>query len=352
MNNPLVSIVIPFYNAENTISKTLASVVRQSFECFEIIVVDDGSEHKAIESVAKWEKANGSYLLKKKIEVFCYRFKNSGPSLARNRGIERSRGKYITFLDADDQWSVDKIQAQFLFLEQNPNVGLVYSFTHCVDGQNNFFRPGSLRSPGIKASLELLMQNYLDNGSSPMVRRSVLAEVGNFPPQLRLAEDWDLWLRISECYPIAAIPMPQVNYQVSRYSSSANTQRLERDSRRTIERALERQKLNSSTSQQKDFIKVARARSLANLYEFLYFQTFSGAIRRRNVPWAFLYLWQALKYDSTLRKNWKIVGRAIAKVTCLSLLPNRIAQKVLNVLGNANTVHSELLSYIDTTLGV
>ncbi|MEM6501167.1 MAG: glycosyltransferase family A protein [Cyanobacteria bacterium P01_C01_bin.89] len=348
MSDPSISIVVPFYNADDTISATLESVVRQSFSNFEVIVIDDGSQNEAVEIISKWRKENESYLQEKSIELFCYRFNNAGPSVARNRGIERSRGKYIAFLDADDHWSIDKLQAQFLFLEQNPTVGLVYSFTHCVDAQNNFFRPGSLRSPGVGASLELLMQNYLDNGSSPMVRRSVLAEIGNFPTQLRLAEDWDLWLRIAECYPIAAIPVPQVNYQVSRYSSSANTQHLGRDSRKTIERALRRRKVSSQMENQRNFIRVARARSLANLYEFLYFQTFSGAIRRRNIPRAFLYLFQALKYDSALRKDWKMVGRAIAKVICLSLLPNRVAQKVLNILGKANTVHSEMLSYIDT----
>ena len=340
---PSVSVVIPAYNARMTLGVTLDSVANQSLRNFEIILVDDGSQDDTEKIISDWKKKNSTLLENHKIQVTCYRFENGGQATARNRGIERSQGKYIAFLDADDQWSIDKLKAQQLFLDQNPEIGLVYSWTHCIDNQHNFVRPGSQRSPGLLPGLELLMQNYLDNGSSPMVRRWILDKVGNFAADLPPTEDWDLWLRIAECYPIAAIPMPQVNYRVSRYSSSANTRRLEQSARRTLERALDRQK-NSQN------LTALRSRSLANLYEYLYFQTFSGAIQRRNIPRAMVYLGQALRHDTNLRRHWRTVGRAIAKVICLSILPNRIAQKLLNRLGNANTVHGDLLGYINTNL--
>jgi len=340
---PSVSVVIPAYNAKATLGKTLDSVANQSLNDFEIVLVDDGSQDDTETFLLDWQKEHSNILNDRKIRVNYYRFENAGQGTARNRGIERSQGKYIAFLDADDQWSIDKLRAQKLFLDQHSEIALVYSWTHCVDEQQNFVRPGSQRSPGLLPGLELLMQNYLDNGSSPMVRRWVLEKVGHFAADLPPTEDWDLWLRIAERYPIAAIPMPQVNYRVSRYSSSANTRRLEQSARRTLERALDRQ--NNSQN-----LAALRSRSLANLYEYLYFQTFSGAIQRRNIPRAMVYLGQALRHDAKLRNHWGTVGRAIAKVICLSILPNRIAQKLLNRLGKANTVHGDLLGYINTGL--
>ena len=343
-----ISVIIPVYNGAPTIADTLDSVIRQRHPRLEIIVVDDGSTDDLRGAIARWTQSHQPVLQKMGIVIQLFHFENAGPSMARNRGIERSQGKYIAFLDADDQWSVDKLRAQALVLDQRPEVGLVYSWTDCVDSLGTFVCPGSYRSSDSQAAVKLLLQNYIDNGSSPMVRRAVLDDVGLFNPDLRCAEDWDLWIRIAEKYPIVAIPSPQVRYQIARYSSSNDTQRMERSARQVLECALERQYGKSLTPKQRKEVRFLRNRSLANLYLYLYGKIFSGGIQRRRIPPAMFYCFQIYRYEGRFRKDTKMVLRAIAKVICLSLLPNRLAQKVLNRLGQANTVHAEMLSYISS----
>ncbi|MEM1426654.1 MAG: glycosyltransferase family A protein [Cyanobacteria bacterium P01_H01_bin.130] len=345
-----ISVIIPVYNGTSTIQSTLDSVVRQRVDGIEVILVDDGSTDDLETTIAQWKSNNHDALTQTQCAVHLFQFENAGQAIARNRGIKRSQGRYIAFLDADDQWSVDKLRAQALFLDQHPEVGLVYSWTDCVDGWGTFVCPGSHKSSGPRAALELLIQNYVDNGSSPMVRREVLDTVGIFSADLPPAEDWDLWLRIAERYPIASIPIPQVHYQVSRYSSSSNTQRLERAARQVLERALQRQYAPPLTTERRREGQQLRSRSLANLYIYLYFQIFRGGIQRRRIPPAMGYLFQIYRHEAQFRQDIGLVFRAIAKVICLSLLPNRLAQKVLNRLGSANSAHVEILRYISTEL--
>ena len=142
-SEPIVSVIIPVYNGTSTIASTLCSVVKQSLTGFELVIVDDGSTDDLTVVIEDWKTAYRSHLLTRNIDLQLLQFENAGQAIARNRGIERSQGKYIAFLDADDQWSVDKLKAQVLFLEQHSEVALVYSWTNCVDGWGGFICPGS-----------------------------------------------------------------------------------------------------------------------------------------------------------------------------------------------------------------
>src|SRR5579864_8740685 len=113
---PQVSVVIPAYNAARFLGDAIQSVLNQTYSNFEVVVVNDGSTDDT-ESVVR---SFGDRL-------FYVKQANKGVSAARNEGIKRARGQYVAFLDSDDVWLPTKLAEQIPFLEQNPEVGLVYS---------------------------------------------------------------------------------------------------------------------------------------------------------------------------------------------------------------------------------
>lgn len=125
MLKPLVSIVIPSYNAERFISETLVSVVNQTWGNLEVFVVDDGSTDRTVELARKYESEKLRVLVQK----------NQGACVARNKGLLLSRGKYIQYLDADDVLSLDKIEKQVEVLERNPGFLAVSPTVHFTDGE-------------------------------------------------------------------------------------------------------------------------------------------------------------------------------------------------------------------------
>ena len=332
---PRVSVIIPAYNATATIAETLDSLAAQTFRDFDAIVIDDGSTDGTADAIGQWIDRHRDR------RICVHRQPNGGQARARNRGIELATGDYIAFLDADDRWTPDKLDAQVRALDALPHIGLAYSWTDCVDDHGRFVRPGSCVTIRGDARPALLLQNFLDNGSSPLIRRAVFDTIGTFDPALRPSEDWDLWLRISDRYPFVAIPVPQIHYRLATYTASTKTAELERASRATLDRAFDRAPTE---------LQPLRHRSLANLYEYLFFQTFSGAIRRRAIPPAFRYLWNALKYDPDLRQQPHIWVPALWKAIATATLPNRLAQRVLNRIGQANGAHEPLLASIRTAV--
>ena len=119
----LISVIIPAYNAELTIEETIAAVREQTVTNFELIIIDDGSTDRTVETVNKIEDS--------RIRLLSYQ--NEGLPTARNRGIENASGEYIAFLDADDLWTKDKLEKQLAMLETNPEAGVAYSQTCYID---------------------------------------------------------------------------------------------------------------------------------------------------------------------------------------------------------------------------
>ncbi|MEO0986046.1 MAG: glycosyltransferase [Cyanobacteria bacterium J06639_14] len=185
-----VSVVIPAYNIETYLESALQSLISQTFEHFEVIIVDDGSTDKT-HDIAK---------------QFCYRdnrFKvvckpNGGLSSARNYGIRHANSEYIALLDADDIYRPRKIETHVAILEQHASVGVVYSASQAIrdDGKSIFISLSGKpvdRNP-LKA---LLFKNFIGHGSNAIFRRSIFYEVGEFDETLRSSEDIDFWLRIA-----------------------------------------------------------------------------------------------------------------------------------------------------------
>jgi glycosyltransferase involved in cell wall biosynthesis len=130
---PLISVIIPAYNAQKTIRETIESVLNQTFKDFEIIVIDDGSQDSTVEIVSAFSDP--------RLRLFSY--PNAGVSATRNRGLAQANSEFISFLDADDLWTPDKLEAQLRALEANPQAAVAYSWTDYIDESSQFLHPGN-----------------------------------------------------------------------------------------------------------------------------------------------------------------------------------------------------------------
>ena len=228
MVRPLVSTIIPAYNAATTIGSTLASLRAQTFTNWEAIVIDDGSTDNTADTVNAIDDP--------RIRVI--RYPNAGQAEGRNRGIQWAKGDFIAFLDADDWWTPEKLDDQVKALQRHRAAAVAYSWTDYVNGENQLLHPGFHSGPSGHVYEELLRNNFIENGSNPLVQRSAIEAIGGFDSSLIPAEDWDYWLRLAHKFPFVAIPKVQVRYRVSATSSSASLDRLEQACTMVLDRHL------------------------------------------------------------------------------------------------------------------
>lgn len=238
-----VSIIIPAHNAEKTIKYTIESVLKQTYTDYELIVIDDGSTDRTAKTIRE--------ITDSRIKLFGY--ENAGVSVARNRGICQATGEYIAFLDADDLWTRDKLEKQLAVLEANPEAGVAYSRTSFIDTQGNFLYncdPVSFEGNVLK---ELLLANFLQNGSNPLIRKTAIETIGEFDSSVNSSEDWDYYLRLAACYPFAVVPKYQILYRRTSNNASSNVERMKYTSYIVLDRAyqkspqLQRQRCQSSS---------------------------------------------------------------------------------------------------------
>ncbi|HEY9770128.1 MAG TPA: glycosyltransferase family A protein [Coleofasciculaceae cyanobacterium] len=226
---PNISIIIPAYNAMTYLPETMATVLSQTFADFEVIVVNDGSSDKT----EKWV----SQITDPRVKLICHTT-NQGLAAARNTGIGYAQGKYLAFLDADDLWESTKLEKQVHCLEENPAVGLVYTWSALINEQG--IRTGRVFKSHAEGNVwkTLIGYNIVWCGSVAMVRRSCFEAVGMFDQNLRsFVEDWDMWLRIASVYPFKVIKETLVYYRQSSTSASRNWQAMEESFSIVLEKA-------------------------------------------------------------------------------------------------------------------
>ena len=198
MSDPVVSVIIPVYNSQEYLGQAIDSVIGQRYQGeLQIIAVDDGSTD---ESPAILRSYGG--------DVEVYTQKNAGSAVARNNGIRRARGDYVAFLDADDVWHPDKTRIQIDHLQDHSHVGIVYaSLLFAAPEQYESLKdflehPLEVGPVGIveEASgwvyTKFLKESLLQT-SSVIMRRSLIAAVGEFDSRLRKGQDYDYWIRAS-----------------------------------------------------------------------------------------------------------------------------------------------------------
>lgn len=284
-DGPLVSIVIPAFNAADTLGETLASVSRQTYDNLDIIVIDDGSTDQTSALVE-------DYCLRDP-RARLIRQPNGGVASARNRGIDASQGAFVAFIDADDLWHPTKIAKQLKVLTtEGGKVALVYSPFRIIDVDGRVLAS----PPRFGASGWVLYRhfhlNLIGNGSSILVRKDVLEEVGGFDPVLRNAgaegcEDLLLQLRIAARYQFGEVPEYLVGYRRHPKSMSSNVDQMLRSGALAMRIALS----------ECAGVPHLTSRAVLNRYEW---QRLRNAIRAGQIGQALRHLWSQFICDPKL----------------------------------------------------
>ena len=250
--NPLVSIIIPAYNAAPFLEETLRSLIDQSYETWECIVVDDGSTDGTGALVSNFtEDPRISYLKKE----------NEGVSIARNTGYELSKGEYLAFLDADDLWKKNRLDKMLQKFEANPDLGLVHSHVQEIDAKSNLLSTVHRGKEGhILESLLLWQGCNIPAPSSILVKREVVERVGGFSPELSTAADQEFFFRVAAQFEVGMVPEVLGLYRMHDNNMHKNIQHMEEDHIRAYQLA-ERHKLFKSNR--------FKRKCFANLYYIL-----------------------------------------------------------------------------------
>ena len=227
---PTISVVIPVYNGMKYLPETMESVLGQTFTDFEVIVVNDGSTDNTREWVEQIQD--------NRIRLINQTNQGSA-SAARNKGISQAKGDYIAFLDADDVWESTKLAKQLEAFKVNPEVGLVYTWVAYINGEGKSTGRVFQHQDEGEVWEKLVQQNIVECGSVAMVRRQCFTELGVFDQSLRIAEDWDMWLRIANNYNFAVVPEALVKYRQHANSKSKNYPSMLGDFRIIVEKAFQ-----------------------------------------------------------------------------------------------------------------
>lgn len=202
-NNPTVSVIIPTYNRAHLVGRAIQSVLNQTYQDVEIIVVDDGSTDNTEEVVNSFNDNRIRYIRRKE---------NSGTSAApRNTGIKITRGKYIAFQDSDDEWLPQKLEKQMrVFENASPEVGIVYTgFWRIASGKKTYV-PSSRITPKEGDIHNILLEGNFIGGAVTLIKKECFERAGMFDEELPQLMDWEMWIRISKYYQFKCIDEPLV----------------------------------------------------------------------------------------------------------------------------------------------
>jgi GT2 family glycosyltransferase len=233
----LVSVIIPAYNAEATLARTLESALRQTYSPIEVIVVDDGST----DGTADLCRAAAA----RDRRVRYVRQNRGGVAVARNRAASIAGGQFLAPLDADDLWHETKIQRQMEVMTSSPyELGFVYCGCRYIDENDCVSCTPPYYHVEGWAFQQHLLHNFVGTGSTPLIRRSTFVAVGGYEPRLQAeqvqgCEDYLLQARIARRYRIAGVPECLVGYRMIHGRMSSNGERMLRSRIRSYELLLE-----------------------------------------------------------------------------------------------------------------
>jgi glycosyltransferase involved in cell wall biosynthesis len=225
-NVPLVTVVMPAFNAERYIGEALASI-RGQMDSLEVLVVDDGSTDGTVKHAESFAGA---------FELTVLRQANAGPSAARNLAIRRARGRYCAFLDADDVMLPGRLALQAEVLDAEPDVSLVHTdlMTFDENGIRHSTRHAFSDPCGGMILDRLLLDNFITT-STVMARTDHVIEAGMFNINRPISHDFELWLRMAARWQVAFIDRPLVRYRYVAGSVSADKLASARDALDVIE---------------------------------------------------------------------------------------------------------------------
>jgi len=229
-HHPLVSVVIPVFNGERTIGRAIASALDQGDQRLDVVVVDDGSTDRTREAVVPFGE-----------RVRLVAQPNLGAAAARNRAVTESRGEFVAFLDADDEWLPGRVERALRPMLDDAGVGATFCrlYRQYPDGSRDIYGEAYHRS---RAFTEYLWPSSFVQTSGATCRRSALDRVGPTDDTLRSHDELDLWIRLAEEFRIVEIeePLGVFHDTPGSYSKRWEDSRSEADYYKVIEKALAR----------------------------------------------------------------------------------------------------------------
>jgi len=219
MNDPKISVVMATYNAERFIDQAIQSILAQTFSDFEFIIIDDGSTDQTHEILSKWVMRD---------RRICASFSDhAGLTRSLNKGLKLSRAPIIARMDADDISAPDRLARQFEFLVKNQRIAALGTGISLIDGEGR-----DLKRVIKVASTPAAVRRALRTRTSiyhptVMFRAEPVRNVGGYREQLRYAQDYDLWFRLSERHELANLPEPLLSFRVHSNSISRSSTELQ-----------------------------------------------------------------------------------------------------------------------------
>jgi glycosyltransferase involved in cell wall biosynthesis len=205
MPSARITALIPTYNSERYIRDTVDSVLAQTYPVHEVIVVDDGSTDRTQEVLASYGD-----------RIRYIRQANAGPPVARNTGLAHATGDWIALLDSDDLWVPKKLESQMDYIERHPSCGLVYTDMKTFDDagiiEESVKITRNLKLPSGNIFPEMFAETLFQT-SAVLIRKSCIDAVGGFDTELRMGDDYELFLRISRHYELGYVDEPVVLYR-------------------------------------------------------------------------------------------------------------------------------------------
>jgi len=287
---PLVSVVIPSYNAARFVADAVQSVLAQTYPNLEVLVIDDGSTddtRQVMEQFASDARVNYHYQT------------NRGESGARNTGIRLARGEFIAYCDADDLWEPRKLEVQIPCFDGRPELGVVYTNVIHVDANNQPMETYQTMRHNGRISAKLLMENFV-TGAASIIRKKYFDLVGGYDESLRTCQDYDMWLRLSAVCEFFYLDV--VTYRYRQWPGQISRNEL--------------MQFENSTIAREKFIKanpeLARAADLAELWAGTYAGRGLAKMRwdKSRVD-AFRDIFRALTYRPLRLRTWKAAVKVL-----------------------------------------
>jgi glycosyltransferase involved in cell wall biosynthesis len=309
---PLVSVIIPTFNAGRFVNATIESALRQTLANLEIIVSDDGSTDDTVRRVKSVRDPR----------VRLFEYPHCGAPGMMNRGIDAARGRYLGFLDHDDLWLPAKLERHIEFLEHHSAVGVTFSWSGLIDNQDRRLDVPQRRWCGPLSFSQLLEDYVVGSTSSLVMRRSTVENAGGFDEQFPCYHDVDLLLRIALAQPmsICAIPEELTLYRRHAGQMSRDWRAMQADWNSLIDKW---RRLAPDLTAAVE----SRARSNTNRYfAFLAYEQCEFSV-------ALCFVWEALRraplaFLADVR-NWKATAACLSSV----LLPSTIHRGLEQLAG-------------------
>lgn len=197
---PTVSVIIPTYNRAHLVGRAIRSVLNQTYQDFEVIVVDDGSTDNTEEVVKSFNDSRIRYVRHEQ---------NRGGAAARNTGIKMAQGEYIAFQDSDDEWLPEKLEKQMKVFENAPaKVGVVYTGFWSIEGNvKKYSLDREIRHKEGDIHSQILQGNFIATPTA-VVKKVCFEKAGMFDERLPRLQDWELWIRVSKYFNFKVIDEP------------------------------------------------------------------------------------------------------------------------------------------------